>query len=130
MGIQRPTLDQALRVAQAMRELRNVDLDDARECREDLATAIEHRLPPAVAERYRTRVRAHVAAARKWNRQLVIAMRAVRGALIERQIGKRYVPARVPVLHDELCGCSECFIKAMGGSGDRVVIADLRKVRP
>jgi hypothetical protein len=91
MTAQRLTLEQALRVAIAMRELRNVELDDARECHEDLATAIEHGLPAAVCERYRERVRAHVAAARKWNRQLLIAMHAVRDRLIERQIGRRYV---------------------------------------
>lgn len=32
--------------------------------------------------------------------------------------------------HDSLCGCSACFIKAMGGSGDRVRIASLDRGAP
>jgi hypothetical protein len=94
MGSQTTSLDQALGRADAMRKLREVELDDARECHGDLATAIEQRLPQEVCERYRARVRAHVAAARKWNRQLVLAMRQVKIALYLRQVRRHFVPTR------------------------------------
>lgn len=88
------SLDQALGRASVMQKLRDAEMADARECRGDLQTAIEHRLPQEVCDRYRARVRAHVAAARKWNRQLVLAKRDLVIELYVRQVRRHFVPTR------------------------------------
>lgn len=75
-------LEQALRRAAMMRQLRDVEIYEARLCRGVLAAAGTVAEPArAAADQH---IRRCVANARKWNRQLVIAERDLRRALQRR----------------------------------------------
>lgn len=79
------TLEGALKIASAMRELRDADMEDARRWRDVFGRATD----PAAREFIRRHVGQYVANARKWNRQMLCAQRAIKRALLMRQLGVR-----------------------------------------
>lgn len=84
------TLEQALKRAAIMRQLRDVEMGEARRWREmrDALSDPGNDFARATADRH---VGLYVAAARKWNRQLVIASRSLRHAMFSRVVGRPFV---------------------------------------
>lgn len=92
MGAQ--SLEQALKRAVIMKQLRDVEISEARRWREmrDALSDPGNEFARATADRH---VGLYVAAARKWNRQLVIASRAMRHAMFSRVVGRPFVRPEV-----------------------------------